>query len=176
MTQTTVSTIIAAMAVVISAFALYFLIVQIRLLRQQVEQARNEHATEQLVSKRRSTLEFLSTTLDARISFIKEIPSLRDAAAVTDYLQQVSDDVRAEKLLIAFLSCYEYISAGVNIQALDEETVHRTIGRTMMLADEVFKQYVEGRRQAEGHPSLYRELERTAKRFRACESRGRHPM
>ncbi|GAA4264355.1 DUF4760 domain-containing protein [Dactylosporangium darangshiense] len=60
------------------------------------------------------------------------------------------------------------------MNVLDEQVVHRTVGRTVMLAQEQFGPYVAKRRANEEHPSLYLELERLANRLRTCELAGQH--
>jgi hypothetical protein len=166
--QAAISTVIAGVALLISAAGLIFLVIQIRLLRAQVQDAKDAYIGEQLLSRQQTTLEFLATTLDSRLG--------PDDEAVLKFMKDVEADPDVEKVLIAFLSCYEYIAAGVNMNALDEQAVHRTVGRTVQLAQEQFAAYVTERRLRENHPSLYHELETLAEALYECETEGRHPM
>jgi hypothetical protein len=169
---------IAGFALLVSAVGLIFLMAQVRLLRAQVQDAKDAYFGEQVLVRQQSTLNFLATTLDSRLGpdYMRRVPSLRDDEAVVEFMKEVQSDADVEKVLIAFLSCYEYIAAGVNMNALDEEAVHRTVGRTVELTQKQFAAYVEERRLKEDHLSLYHELEVLAETFRHCEARRVHPM
>ncbi|GAA4264356.1 hypothetical protein [Dactylosporangium darangshiense] len=107
LSQATATLYLAAIATAISAVGLYLLLHQIRLLRTQVNDAKDGYMGEQLLSRQQSTLEFLASTLEARTEYIKAVPSLKNTQAVSDFLEEVRSNAGTEKTLIAFLSCYE---------------------------------------------------------------------
>ncbi|GEM_PF-6991990 len=157
-------------SVTINVVALVFLGAQLYLLREQVRQAKDAYISEQRRARKQSTLDFISATLERRLRFQQEIPSVKDPEATLNFIRLAKTDEAAAKSILGFLNYYEYIAAGVNAGILDIDVIDSTMGTTVMRCQEGYVDFVAEVRERDSHPTLYEELDALAKLLRELRS------
>jgi hypothetical protein len=158
-----ISLTISVTGLLASIITLAFLVVQLRLLREQINQAKDAYISEQHRMRKQSTLEFVASTLDRRIGFLEEIPSVKDPEATKNFIRQLPTDPAASKSIFAFLNYQEYVASGVNEGILDIDVIDRMAGTTIMKTQEGYGDFIAKKRESDNHPTLYAELQKLAK-------------
>jgi uncharacterized protein DUF4760 len=158
MSSQTISSMIAIGGLVVNVIVLGFLIVQITLLRRQVDLARDAFVDEQRRSKKQATLDFMAATLDRRHQLHAKVPDETDRAATAQFLDSLKQSNTPPRFLFDYLNYYEVIAAGVNDGTLDLDIVDRTSGSTIRRIADTYRQFIEKRRQVNDQPTLYCEL------------------
>jgi hypothetical protein len=126
-----ISSVIAIGSLFVNVIVLFFLVVQIALLRKQVDLAKGAFLDEQVRSKKQATLDFMAATLDRRHALHAMVPDETDHVAVTDFLTSIEQSVTPPRFLFDYLNYYELIASGVNDGTLDIDIVVRASGSTI---------------------------------------------
>jgi hypothetical protein len=157
-----VSLLIAGSGTVVGVGGLAMLLWQIRLLRLQINQAKDAVIDQQWRARRHSTLEFYGSTQDRRLGFLTEVPSLKDMAATRSFIELALQDNTTTITLRRFLNYYELIAAGVNDDIFDITIMDRVAGTTIMNIWRRYGAYIIRLRREEDHASMFQEIEQLA--------------
>ncbi|WP_199516582.1 DUF4760 domain-containing protein [Nucisporomicrobium flavum] len=145
--------------VAVNAIAIFFVVAQIRLLRKQLEHGRTTYKDERARARKLATLEFLSATLEQRLTFLKEIPSPKDAEGTAKFIHQSHSQPAVKSLIFSFLNYNEYLATGANQRILDFAVIKAAMGTTLCKTFDAYSGFIEDLRRKEKHPALYKELQ-----------------
>jgi hypothetical protein len=134
---------------------------QVRLLREQITQAKDEFASEREHVRRQSTLEFMATTQERRSHLQTSVPAGSNAERVNAFLADLRSDAGGNRRrdLSRYLSYYETLAVGANTGVLDVDIVERAWGSVLVRSFAAYRAYIEERRATLRQPTLYREYE-----------------
>jgi hypothetical protein len=162
---------LAGLALVVSTVVLILLVKQLRLLSQQVSDARQaiDFATAQaeIESQRRrrqATMEFISSTMSKLQDFYQRVPASGSGKHEGFLASAMVRDSEEFSSLRDYLNYLEDLSVGVNMEIFDGQVVYRSIGGRIKRAWRAYEQWVIVERRVVA-PSLYTELESCATEF-----------
>jgi uncharacterized protein YajQ (UPF0234 family) len=162
MTNAEISTLIGACGLVVSIVVLVFLVVQLTLLRKQVNHAHDVFIHEQERARQQSTLEFLATTLERRYDLRNKVPSEVNVAEVKQFIEIARADTATMKILYEYLNYWELLASGVNAGILDVEVVNASSGTSVINIWKAYHELTKQIRTTEKHPTLYKEIQELA--------------
>jgi hypothetical protein len=146
--------------------SLIFLTVQVRLLRIQVRQAERVFMEEQGRTRRQASLEFMTATMERRRVAFDMVPSGSMPRKVTAFLRDLNSTGKGRRELGQYLSLYEMLAVGVNLEALDIDVVDRSWGSVIIRTWDAYEDYIQARRKSVNQPTLYSELELLVRKLR----------
>lgn len=162
---------VAAISAGANILFLGFLLIQVRLLRDQVVNAKNAFELDQRRASKHATLDYLGSTMDRRHAIISVLPSIADPGGIANTLSRADEDIETRRLVERYIGYYEHLSAGVNTGALDKEIVDRTMGGTIIQIWHSYKPWILQQRKKRNWPSLYVEIESLALRAEKIRDR-----
>ncbi|MGH8910689.1 MAG: DUF4760 domain-containing protein [Egibacteraceae bacterium] len=177
------SLIIGAVGVGINLILFAFFVLQLRVLRQQVDQARKATELDHQRRKAQATIEFYATTLEKRSQLRATLPYDRDADAIRILLERANDETNeVEKPVMEYLGLFELLATGVNTDVFDLATMERIAGGGIRAMAANYKPWIDHRRRKFDSPLLYVELEelaavlekRRAARIESVQARNNH--
>ncbi len=177
MSGSDVTNIVAILALAVSVITLFFLVAQIRLLRGQVEQAKEVYVAEHRRSRRQSTLEFLSSTMEQRHSMYNKTPYATKPEEVQAFLERLDQDADAKSTIRLYLNYFELLACGVLDEIFDIEVVDRVLGSVIISVQNNYEPLISHLRTTTNQPLLYRELSALAQVLlerRTTEASGNH--
>jgi hypothetical protein len=163
------ATLISGAGLIINTIAIVFVIYQVKLLRQQVEHAKDVFEREQRRVQRQSTLEFVGTTMQRLAELADRMPSPFDVAGTAAFIEDTRSNAEARKLFISYFNYYEGLAAGANCGIYDIEVIYRVRGTTIIRLEELYRDFVKQLRDETRHPEKYREVEILAVSLRQWE-------
>jgi hypothetical protein len=161
---------VAAVSAAANILFLGFLLIQVRLLRDQVVNAKSAFEVDQRRASKHATLDYLGSTMERRHTIISVLPSIADPGGIANILSRADEDIETRRLVERYIGYYEHLSVGVNTGALDKEIVDRTMGGTLIQIWHSYKPWILQQRKKRNWPSLYIEIEFLA--LKAEEARG----
>jgi hypothetical protein len=153
--------------VAINAIVLVFLVVQVWLLRAQVNQAKDAFVKEQVLSRKQSTLEFMANTVGRRHELAALIPSEEEHSKVRELLRGFDDSSTTRRNLYDYLNYYEMLATGANADVLDIDMVNRNTGGVIIKIFRTYAALIFRLRREQQRPTMYEELQVLATRLSA---------
>ncbi|MFI7531453.1 DUF4760 domain-containing protein [Nocardia salmonicida] len=179
--------IVSACSLIFSGTAIFLLIGQLKLLRQQVDDARHslDQSTKQAVSaaeqtaeenrrvRQAETLKFMATTLPQRHELHNEVPTLESDPRYAAFLEAaLVPDSEAFHKLRRLMGLYETFAAAVNMNVFDFALLKRISGSSFRSVAVMYGPWVQAERKRIERPTLYTELESLAELLNAAASPG----
>lgn len=154
-----VADVVGLCGVLINGVVVIFLVIQLRLLRDQVNQAKDAFVSEQARARKQSTLEFMANTVARRHELAGLIPPEEEREEVQELLNTFPKDSRVRRNLYDYLNYYEMLATGVNTNVLDIGVVNRNSGGTIIRIYRTYAQLIRAVRRELNRPTMYEELE-----------------
>jgi hypothetical protein len=164
---------IGLLGLLVNIAFLAFLVIQVSLLRKQVNEASEATVAERLRVQRQATVEYAASTLQRRHDLALKLPMESDQAAVSRYVEEVKSDRDKLQTLYNYLNSWEEFAAAVNTGIFDFDVVARTAGDVIVRVEEAYRAFVAKVRAEEDLPFLYVEIERLADSMREWDQKRR---
>jgi hypothetical protein len=148
---------------ILNAVLVYGVLIQLRLLREQLRQASDAVERDHDQRRKQSTIDFLSS-FSARASEFRDIPELR-RAMVSPYIAEPVPLERAETIR-NWLNGFERLAAAVNAGAFDASLTRAILGTTFVRVWGLYQPWIETVRAEFGNEQVYKELENLSIRFK----------
>lgn len=146
-----------------------FVIVQVRLLRRQVDEAAASVKLDHDRRKMESTLDFYASTIDRRNAFREVLPNDRDTEGISALVDRVTkEDINSpmNRTLGDYMNYFELLAVGVNMEIYDYDTVSRLAGGRLIAVMANYGLWVDHRRAALGSATLWGEFADLTERLR----------
>ncbi|GAB4052816.1 DUF4760 domain-containing protein [Catellatospora paridis] len=166
MTAEHLSVWIASGSLLVNIAFLGFLVVQVRLLKRQLDQANEATDAERLRVQKQATLEFMANTLQRRQELAAEMPSETDTKQVEHFLELLRTDPKKLRHVYNYLNYYEHFAVGVNSGVFNIDVVERASATVIIRIDDTYRPFVNRIKAEENHPFMYDEIARLAATLR----------
>jgi len=131
---------------------------QLRTLRRQVQQAEAATNRDHVRRRQQSTMEFLAATWEKRAVLREHVPYDLDAGAIADFIKRTDTSARERKLAVDYLSIWELLATGVNMEVFDVDIVERMAGVPIREISRNYSSFIEDRRRRFNAPNMYAEV------------------
>jgi Domain of unknown function (DUF4760) len=150
--------------VLVNIVAVLLVLQQVRLLRRQVKDGREDVLNENDRLKKQATFDFLArTTAEVRQLYSAVPPSGSSLESIKAFLHRVEDRTSEEFFALrGYLNLLENLLAGVNMNVFDEEVIKRTSGSRIRRAWNDYETWIRNERRTTDHENLWKELEEQA--------------
>jgi hypothetical protein len=163
------SAVISAFSSAVSVVAFIVLIVQLKLLREQVQHAKNTFIAEQERIRRQATLEFMTSTLNQRLDFQRALPYEENEVSMRRFLSKRKRVTEERAPFWDYLNYFEVLATSVNCEIFDIEVVQRVMGPKLVRTYDGYHDLIASARIYYGRPSLYKEMEILATNLRSLK-------
>jgi len=161
------SAVIGACSLIVGVVAFIVLIIQLKLLREQVQNAKDTFIAEQKRIQRQATLEYMTLTLNQRLELERDLPYVEDDASIRKFLSKRERVTEAKAAFWSNLDYFETLATSVNCGIFDIEIVQRVTGPKLVRTFDAYRELIMDARSYYGRPSLYKEMEQLAVSLRA---------
>jgi len=157
-----VTDVVGVGGLIINAVAFIALLSQVYLLRKQIRSTDEAFATEQVRSRKQSTLEFMATTVERRQELSRQLPVEVDLDAGQRVLDAWDHDEEVRRPIYEYLDFYEMLATGVNSGIFDHDVVDRASGTRIMQVFASYQGLIKKLREEQARPQMYEELQTLA--------------
>ncbi|HEX6684643.1 MAG TPA: hypothetical protein VF062_17695 [Candidatus Limnocylindrales bacterium] len=155
-------------SIVVNIIVFGALALQVRLLANQVDLAKQATDQDHDRRRRQTTLEACTSFLDRQAELrLRMLPSDYDEAGVAALqAKALNGDGEAKQLLSVYLNGYEALANGARFDVLDLAVLNRGLGRRIMLVVDRYRPIIDHMRAASGNPDLFGDLEWLARKVK----------
>jgi hypothetical protein len=153
--------------VLVNIVAVLLVLQQVRLLRWQIRDGRQDVLNENDRLKKQATFDFLARTLAEANRIYRTVPpGGSEPEIIKEFLERVKDRTSDEFFALrGYLNLLENLLAGVNMNVLDEDVIQRASASRILRAWNDYGTWIRKERALTSNPVLWNELEEQARRI-----------
>ncbi|MEU6777455.1 DUF4760 domain-containing protein [Streptomyces sp. NPDC046759] len=122
--------------------------------------------------RKQATMDYLTANMNLRKALFEDgMPLERDHRGISDRINRsLSGDDEETKRITAFLTTYNFLAVGAEVDAFDRDVIHKAWGGFIIAVWNNYRPWIEAQREEHGAPSMYENLEWLAAKITALHS------